>query len=498
MKPSQPVFKLMGRGVALVSGRPRVTAVAPTLLMIFSLALLVSSCGDKGPGPNDKKLSSLLVTPSDTVYLETGQTQKFTVEGRDQNDNPMGLDSVFWSLHGQNIGMLSPDTGDTTILATSDTGSAYVVATCNSISDSTLVIVSKPQVSVTVSPADSVRLEVGDQQVFTAVVRDQYGDEIPTALILWTLHGALIGALDPDTGHVTSLLVSDTGTAYVVATSDSRSDSVVVKAVQTITSIIVSPDSIELEVGDNQVFAAEGRSATGLPIDLEHVSWSLTNNIGRIAPADSSTTTLSTTDIGTAFVVATYGSLRDSAFVRVRTASPFSVLTDSIIVGYIGLFHGPYDTIGIVIDSGNAAEGIWSLRAEFYIRSNGWAGWYIEEGGVGGNETRDLSHFLLNGHLRFSVMTTVELEIGIRSDNISPGDEQSKVCLLQYEIPADGTWHDVAIPLFDFWMLEWQPPTQFRLDFSKMEVYFIASVGPCTEGVAVGTYWIDNVRWTKD
>lgn len=54
----------------------------------------------------------------------------------------------------------------------------------------------------------------------------------------------------------------------------------------------------------------------------------------------------------------------------------------------------------------------------------------------------------------------VDLEIGIRSDNIIPGMELSKVMLPAYDVHADSTWQEVVILLSDFADLDSQ------LDFS--------------------------------
>jgi hypothetical protein len=168
------------------------------------------------------------------------------------------------------------------------------------------------------------------------------------------------------------------------------------------------------------------------------------------------------------------------------------VLGDNTTIGFIGAFTGTGDTLTLRRDSTRACEGIWSLQADFSVRSNGWAGWYIEEQGEGGSETRDLSLHKENGHLRFCIKTTNDIQIGIRSDNIYGGDERSKVYISSYTVLGDTLWHDISIPLIDFANLE---P---NLDFSKMEVYLVASAVGLHIGRSRGSYWIDNVRWTKD
>ena len=104
---------------------------------------------------------------------------------------------------------------------------------------------------------------------------------------------------------------------------------------------------------------------------------------------------------------------------------------------------------------------------------------------------RDMSAFE-GGRLIFWVKTPINLEVGIRSGNVTPGDETSKVRLSQIDPDvADDTWRRVCIPLERF---QGSPP---RADLSQIKVFFVvASSAPSggTGGVPE-TFRIDDVRW---
>jgi len=431
------------------------------------------------------------VQPGDSILLTTEPSQVFVATGVDEFGAGVDLDSVLWSLRGNTIGHLSPESGDTTYLAPSDTGSAYVVASWHLLSDSTHVTIRPKLASLSISPFGETTIEVGDTARFSVSGLDQFDNQMIPEGIRWSLEGDAIGDIAPDTGSTAVLSATDTGTAYLVAASGTVSDSVVVRGKLSIARIIVSPDSGEVEVGQSQEFSVEGRNPLGLPVNLETASWSLRNSeIGQIDPVNGTTSEFSAEAVGSSFLVASYDTFMDSAFVRVLTASPFPVVTDTAIAGFIGVFQGGGDNIVINFDSSTACEGIWSLRAVYSVRSNGWAGWFCEEGTVGGHETRDMCHITAGGHLKFCAKAepAVRLEIGIRTDNISPGTEKSKLM-----IDVDTVWREFSISFADFLALE------SRLDYSKAEVYIVASiVGPKIGGAASGTYWIDDVHWTKE
>jgi hypothetical protein len=169
--------------------------------------------------------------------------------------------------------------------------------------------------------------------------------------------------------------------------------------------------------------------------------------------------------------------------------SKFVVINDIGAAGYVGEYYGNSGSLTLSDDYSNYVEGIKSQKAEFSLpNSNSYAGWYVEEGGAGGNETRYMVGFN-TGYLYFWVKTSKDVEIGIRSNNIPAGNETSKVKLSELGVQLNNQWQEVSIPMSLFRQKD------SRLDFSQMVVYFNAAVMGNISGTGSGTFWIDNVLW---
>jgi len=106
------------------------------------------------------------------------------------------------------------------------------------------------------------------------------------------------------------------------------------------------------------------------------------------------------------------------------------------------------------------------------------------------NRYRDLSGFA-DGYLHFWVKTPVDLEIGIRTDNIPEGTETSKVRLSEYNVPHDNSWQEVYIALDDFEIRD----RSTDLDMSK--VFFNAAVVGKYTGGCSGVFYISDVKYVR-
>ena len=93
-----------------------------------------------------------------------------------------------------------------------------------------------------------------------------------------------------------------------------------------------------------------------------------------------------------------------------------------------------------------------------------------------------------NGYLKLFTKTAIDLVIGIRSNNIAPGDESSKVWLSNY-CDIDDKWHDVSIPLVDFLSRD------ARLDLTRMKILFNVAVADRHILVHGAAYSIKGVRY---
>jgi hypothetical protein len=131
-----------------------------------------------------------------------------------------------------------------------------------------------------------------------------------------------------------------------------------------------------------------------------------------------------------------------------------------------------------------------AVKASCTVTNTGWAGVFFHEGELIVGTSEDLSDFN-QGYLHFWVKTPVDLEVSVRSVNISPGDETSQLMLSQYGIPADNNWHRVYIALDDFRLRD------ERIDFARMKIFLnVAVVGP-EVGSFNGTFFISDIKYVR-
>lgn len=347
--------------------------------------------------------------------------------------------------------------------------------------------------SLSVSPADSIVMRVGDEEVFTAEIKYSDGSEIIPKSVEWTLEGDDIGEIPDDTVASISFVAEAEGKAVLTASSQNLVKKTIIVVYWNVDSVAIIPDSASCIVGDSVTYSARGWDSFGTEYNLKLAKWLLSGpNVGSLVYSLNDTAILSANDVGIIKLKLMYDTFFVERAIETLTPSPYCVYADTCGSGDIGAFSGGPDQITLVTDSTEYSEGVFSMRVDYNIRSIGWAGLFVDEGALGDYESRNMSHFMDGGHLRFDIKMYHNVEVGIRSKNITGGDEKSKVLLSVYGIPADSAWHEVAIPLKDFAFLD------TNLDFSKMSVFFVASVVGKFIGAAEGSYWIDNVRWTID
>jgi hypothetical protein len=95
------------------------------------------------------------------------------------------------------------------------------------------------------------------------------------------------------------------------------------------------------------------------------------------------------------------------------------------------------------------------------------------------------------GYIHFWVKTPVDLKIGVRTNNITEGTEQSFVYLSDYSVPADNNWREVYIALDDLKQLD------SRIDYTQALVFFNAAVIGEKLGASSGAFWIADVKYVR-
>lgn len=165
-----------------------------------------------------------------------------------------------------------------------------------------------PPVPTTVSlnPESVVFTALGDTVRFSAQVRDQNGRVVSGASVTWSSTDALVAAI------ATSGLARavGNGTATITAVAGSVSGSAGIEVRQDLDQIVVSPDRVDLEVGDTVRLMAEAHDANGNPVDASGFVWMSGNEY--VATVDS-TGLVRAHVLGGAKITATLGTFAGSA-----------------------------------------------------------------------------------------------------------------------------------------------------------------------------------------
>ena len=151
-------------------------------------------------------------------------------------------------------------------------------------------------------------------------------------------------------------------------------------------------------------------------------------------------------------------------------------------------------------DTNCKAEGPISKKTTWAVTEDGWAVWFIQFGKLGTPDlvNTDMSDFE-DGKLTFWVKTSINLEIGMRSNGIDPGDGEPVIYLQPYleeaGVPFDSIkdkWVKICVPIKTFQQL--QP----KLNLEEMKILFFVASNQRSGGTPNGTsqtFWIDDVRW---
>lgn len=178
--------------------------------------------------------------------------------------------------------------------------------------------------------------------------------------------------------------------------------------------------------------------------------------------------------------------------------TPIDEVLEFETAAYIGSFMGNggiFDGGDFIDDDTQKYEGHYSKKASVYAESTGYAGWFIQWGGVTSSEdeTKNMIDYK-DGKLVFAVKTPIDLIVGIRSGNIPPGDEKSKFLLSECAgFEANNQWHTISINISEFMARDKE------FDISQIKVFFSVASELRSGGTGPEhkTFWIDDIMWLK-
>ena len=245
------------------------------LILLAGLALTFLGCP---PSSGGKKTSIVVTISPKTATVAKGGYHQFFAEVEETSNT-----AVTWTVTGGGSGTAIVD-GLLTVAINEDAESLIVKATSaadKSKSDTAVVTItgSVTVTGVTVDPPSAV-VPKGGTQVFTVLVT---GTNNPAQTVTWTVSGGGAG-----TGIVNGLLTvaggETAGTLTVTATSTvdtlkSGTATVTVIEPPTVSSVTVTPASVELSAGASRQFIA---TVTGTNNPSPTVTWTVTSTLSTI------------------------------------------------------------------------------------------------------------------------------------------------------------------------------------------------------------------------
>ncbi len=315
--------------VATVSGTGLVTAVTngPTTITAtangFQTSILVTV---------QQVTASVVVTPAGASLGALGDTQLYSAQARDSNNNPIAGKTFSWQSDATGVVSVSPANGTSTTATAVSNGTANIIATVDGVSGSVQLTVAQVVQTVTVTPAGPLTFTAfGQTQAFTAVARDANNNVIAGKTFTWNSSDP---AVSVDAAGVATAAAN--GTASVTATTTGgpgganvTSTAVAVTVGQVTASVVVTPGTAQIgAIGSQRTFTAEARDANNNPIAGKTFTWvSTATGVATVPPGSATSKAATAVANGSTSIEAAVDGVTGSATLTVLQVTASVVLT---------------------------------------------------------------------------------------------------------------------------------------------------------------------------
>jgi uncharacterized protein YjdB len=243
------------------SGVVRGVAIGTTVVSAMCEQVLAQVAVTVTPEP----VATVTVEPG-TGSLRIGETLLLTATVRDARNNPLTGRTIVWTSSNQAVATVSSSglvsavgLGATTAIATSEGKSGTAAVTVALV----------PVASVVVSPA-TAGLLVGQTVQLAAATKDSAGGTLSGRTVTWTSSDTTKARVS-SAGVVTGVAA---GTATITATSEGKSGTAAVTVVPVpVASVVVSPATASLLVGQTVQLAAATKDSAGGTLTGRTVTW---------------------------------------------------------------------------------------------------------------------------------------------------------------------------------------------------------------------------------
>jgi len=362
--------------IATVSSTGTATAVsAGTAAVTATVEGVSGSAQVIVTSPPPVRAARVKVEP-DSLVLQPGHTGDFYAVAYDSAGNVLTGRAVSWTISDSTVARIS---GTGTVTAVS-AGTAQVTATVEGVSGTARVIVTSPPPTVVarvvVSP-DSVVLQPGHTADLAAAAYDAEGHLLTGRAVSWTISDSTVARIS-GTGAVTAV---SAGTATVTATVEGVSGTakviVVAPPPAAVTRVVVSPDSVVLQLGHTADLTAAAYDAEGHLLTGRAVTWATSD--AAIAPvgADGRVTAVA---VGTAQVSATVEGV--SGYAQVIVVSPPPAAVARVVVSPDSVVLQPGHTADLDAAAYDAEGHLLTGRAVAWTTSDSAVAYVGLDGGV--------------------------------------------------------------------------------------------------------------------
>jgi hypothetical protein len=346
--------------------------------------LVVASATAQASGP-----AEITIDPDGAAFTSLGQSQAFSAAVRDNAGDLIVDASVEWSILDATIASV---TAGGTVTAQSP-GTTSLVAVSGSAADTVTISVTQTPDSIVVSPAAVALESVGEDQQFNADVLDAGGSVIASAAVTWASDDEDVVVIDPGSGLATS---TGEGTAVVSASFSGITGTATVTVAQVPASVVLDPDSVEVEPGETRQVTASVLDAEGAVIPGAPVVWTSDDDAiasvsaGGLVLGEAQGITTVQASSGSASAIAdvvvvapapvsieiaggdgqtTPAGLELAAPVEVRVLSAFGQVVPGTTVTWIAQNDGSTDPSTSITDGLGEAETSWVLGPEIGAQS---------------------------------------------------------------------------------------------------------------------------------
>ncbi|HET7552686.1 MAG TPA: Ig-like domain-containing protein [Gemmatimonadaceae bacterium] len=288
--------------------------------------------------------NAVVVSPGEAT-LFVGETVSLKATVTDANGDPLSGRPISWSTSSGSVASVSTS-GVVTAVAP---GTATITATSEGKSGKSTITVKKvPVASVNMDPGE-LRLEIGKTGTITATPKSADGKTLTGRSISWNSRDPGVATVN-SSGTVTAKAA---GSTLIEATSEGVTGVTLVTVANVpVASVVVTPDTATLVVGQSKQLSAKTFDSGGDELNGRTITWSSSNeNVASV----SSTGKVLAVAPGSATITATSEGKSDKSTITViAPVSAVTVQPDSISV-----IEGNTSTLTATVKdaNGNTLEG---------------------------------------------------------------------------------------------------------------------------------------------